>query len=91
MTVNASQPKDFFWNHLSKDLTLIGKALNLNTDEVYIVIHSILFDVLNLSKAGTIEKWMQKDDRQKWENTFAEQCLQPCLRVNFNCVCLCNK
>ena len=41
-------PKDFFWQHLNKDLALIGRALNLNPDEVLIILHSILNDILSL-------------------------------------------
>lgn len=82
MIKEPQDPKEFFWSHMNKDLSLIGKALNLNTDEVYIILHSILFDIINVSKPTHNDKWMSKEDRQKWENGFSETCLQAALRVS---------
>ncbi len=62
MLREPAEPKDFFWSHLNKDLMLIGRALNLNPDEVLIILHSILNDILcyTLSKfnkrVGGLEK-----------------------------------
>jgi hypothetical protein len=49
MVKEPVSPKDFFLQHLNKDIVLIGRALNLNPDEVLIILHSILNDILNLS------------------------------------------
>jgi hypothetical protein len=45
MVKEPVSPKDFFLQHLSKDIVLIGRALNLTSDEVYILLHSILNDI----------------------------------------------
>ena len=39
--------KEFFWEHLNKDLSIIQTCLNINSDEVLFVIHSIIRDILN--------------------------------------------
>jgi uncharacterized protein YihD (DUF1040 family) len=48
MVKEQISPKDFFLQHLNKDLFLIGRALDLNQDEVLIILHSILNDIPNL-------------------------------------------
>ena len=48
--VKTMMVKDF-WQHLNKDLLLIGRALNLNRDEVLIILHSVLNDILNLRRS----------------------------------------
>ena len=54
MVKEPALPKEFFWQHLNKDLFLIGRALNLNPDEVLIMLHSILNDILNLALSKLI-------------------------------------
>ena len=39
--------KDFFWEHIQKDLKLAGKSLNLNLDELIILLHKALFSFLS--------------------------------------------
>lgn len=32
-------PKAFFWGHMEKELSIIGKFLNMTVDEVIMLIH----------------------------------------------------
>jgi len=39
LTVNGV--KEFLWQHLEKDMEVLGKTLNLNLDDTAIIIHLI--------------------------------------------------
>jgi hypothetical protein len=39
--VDDANVKDFFWQHMKKDLLLACKSLNLTLDEIYILLHKI--------------------------------------------------
>jgi hypothetical protein len=41
--------KEFFWEHLNKDLSLIQTCLHINSEEVFFVIHSIIGTMLSSS------------------------------------------
>ncbi len=87
-TVNPDNVKNFFWDHLNKDLNLIGKTLNLNMDEVFIILHFIFNDIMTSVKSSRNDKWNSKNDRQNWENEFSDTFLTPVFRVGFFFVCL---
>ena len=82
MVKEAANVKDFFWNHLLKDLFLITRALNMNMDEVYIIIHHILNEMMVQTKAATHDKWVTKPNRQNWEQSFSDYFLQPAFKVS---------
>ena len=44
--------KEFFWEHLNKDLSLIQKCLHINSEEVFFVIHSLMGKMLSSSEGN---------------------------------------
>ena len=86
MIKTPDNAKDFFWNHLLKDLSLIVKALNINMDEVFIVIHHVLNDIMVQQRPSLHDKWNSKTDRQNWETSFNDTFLQHTLRNSSNII-----
>lgn len=39
--------RQFFWDHMLKDLRLASRSLNLNIDEIITLLHRISNDILN--------------------------------------------
>lgn len=73
--------KQFFWDHIKKDIRLIAEALKITQDEVLLLLHRACFDILqfnswddNAPRLGAREKsygvWLSKSDRQDWEYNF---------------------
>lgn len=52
MTTNPTDKKQFFWDHMNKDLRIASKALNLNMDEMIILLHNICEDLLGHVSQG---------------------------------------
>ena len=71
--------KDFFWDHIKKDLKLAGKSLNLNLDELIILLHKLAFSFIEIHDNTAIHFFTAKDDRQNWEKAFNETFLVPLL------------
>ena len=51
MVHKVEDPKEFFWKHMQKDLSMACKALNITLDEMYILLHRILNDFLYRNKS----------------------------------------
>jgi hypothetical protein len=66
--------KDFFWQHIEKNLSQICKCLNLTSDEVIILLHSVCAEILDSRPITKIfsfkDNLITKDLRQSWEEKF---------------------
>ncbi|CAF0704523.1 unnamed protein product [Brachionus calyciflorus] len=78
MTCRPNDLKQFFWDYMQKDLRIISKALNLNTDEATILLHLISDDILKniTSSSNLFDKWQSKDERTKYEREFYENYIE---------------
>ena len=78
--MKLAQPTDvkqFFWEHMQKDLKIICEILNLTLDELIIVLHLITFAFLRVESnirgpvvVNTRGSFDTKIDRQFWEDSF---------------------
>jgi hypothetical protein len=72
--------KDFFWDHMKKDLSLAGRSLNLVLDELIVLLHMVSFSFLTQGQvAFNGQQFATKDDRQAWEDIFNKTYLLPIL------------
>lgn len=64
----------FFLSYIQKDLRIISRILNLNSDQVLILLHLISEKMLsNKSERFVIvNDWKSKEQREKYEKDFAE-------------------
>ncbi len=46
MSTNPNNKKEFFWNHIKKDLSIACKSLNVNFDEMLLLLHVISNDIM---------------------------------------------
>lgn len=80
VVLNANDKKEFFWDHMQKDLRIASKCMNLNTDELIILLHYIVDNMKNSNFSCSSDRsWLTKEDRLNWETKFAENFLQPVL------------
>lgn len=86
MLKDPSNPFDFFWAHLNNDFRMIGKSLNMNLDEVFIILDCIVNSVMNSNQASPIHGWKNKNDRQAWENTFRDAFLRDTLKESLKII-----
>ena len=78
VTIMANKPAnvfDFFWRHMQKDLELSRKALNINADEIYLILHTICNEILKGFNVSTARNWSSKEERQNWEKDFSDHYL----------------
>ncbi len=75
---NMQEPpnkKQFFWDHMLRDLKFVSKALNINTDEIMLLLHYIVEDMNNsiqVLPANADRLWSSQKSRQSWETQFAQ-------------------
>ena len=67
--------KRFFWDHINLDISILGKSLNMNTDQIILFLHNICNDLLKSNKSTLTSRWMTKDERQNWEKAFNDEFL----------------
>lgn len=80
MTTNPDSKKEFFWNHIKKDLNIACKSLNVNFDEMLILLHVISNEIMKSHNVSQYDKWKTKEERQAWENAFSETYLTNILK-----------
>lgn len=75
MHIKPSDLKEFFWNHIQKDLRIISKILNLNSDHVLILLHLISDKILSnqSSPSSSYSRWRSKQERQMYEKEFGDK------------------
>lgn len=74
--------KQFFWEHMLKDLRITCRELNITVDELLMLLHSVCFKFIVAKATGPGSKDIQaqftsKSGRQQWEGAFANMYLQP--------------
>ncbi|KAA0724978.1 E3 ubiquitin-protein ligase rnf213-beta [Triplophysa tibetana] len=70
---------EFLWQHLEKDMTVLGKTLNLNMDDTAIVVHLILNRFLENNTVGH-QDLSTRRSRQEWEVTVCNSVITPVLQ-----------
>jgi hypothetical protein len=60
--------KKFFWDQLTKDLKILGKALNINSEEVITLMHLVCKKIFSNTRPNS--NWQSKEDRSRWEDNF---------------------
>jgi hypothetical protein len=46
MSTNQNNKKQFFWEHMLKDIRIAAKALSINQDELITLLHIFCEDIL---------------------------------------------
>ena len=72
--------KEFFWQHMLNDLKTLGKILNRNKDEIFVLLHLICFNFLKTSQnTEKYEKcnFSEKLFRNDWETEFNKLYINP--------------
>lgn len=76
-TVN--EVNEFLWQHLEKDMEVLGKTLNLNMDDSAVIIHLIFCrSLLTTSGAGVVLS--SRKSREQWESTMCTTVISPVLQ-----------
>ncbi|KAK3585575.1 hypothetical protein CHS0354_036762 [Potamilus streckersoni] len=74
----------FLWQHIEHDLDDLHKALGKSLDDVFIIMHSILFGVMESPRDNKIGEEMcgliSKGARNEWEKKFSEKYVAPALQ-----------
>jgi len=50
--VTVGEVETFLWNHISADLSIIGRALGKSKDDVLLLLHSILYHMVSRTANG---------------------------------------
>ena len=72
MSVKTAHRKNFFWNHMKNDLSIISRLLNINMDDAMILMH-LMCDFILKNTIMYDFKWNTKEERKLWEQQFYEQ------------------
>ena len=83
MVVNPEDKKQFFWDHMLKDLKITSRSLNITQDETLILLHFIVDNLKTsvVDAPGNQDiKWVTKQERQDWESKFAKYFLDQYLK-----------
>ncbi len=80
--VTPENVKEFFWQHMEKDLKVSCQLLNITKDEILILLHSICFGFLktvskNNAAQNSSANFASKGGRQSWEHLFYKTYLAP--------------
>ncbi|KAF4106371.1 E3 ubiquitin-protein ligase rnf213-beta-like isoform X3 [Onychostoma macrolepis] len=70
---------EFLWQHLEKDMEVLGKTLNLNLDDSAIVIHLIFERFLQTTSGAGVDLSTRKS-REQWETTVCKSVISPVLQ-----------
>jgi len=76
--------KQFFWDHMHKDLKITCSILNLTVDELIILLHLITFGFMKQDSSMRSSTHVRcsfesKQERQNWEDLFNRTYLSPFL------------
>ncbi|XP_043109399.1 E3 ubiquitin-protein ligase rnf213-beta isoform X2 [Puntigrus tetrazona] len=70
---------EFLWQHLEKDMEVLGKTLNLNLDDSAITIHLLLNMFLQTTSGAGVDLSTRKL-REQWETTVCKSVISPVLQ-----------
>ena len=81
----------YLLEHIDLDLTSIQKVLGKNKDDVLILIHVLLTQIMNRHTMAVIGenhppnicRLLDKNSRSNWEEDFAKRYIEPVLQVHF--------
>uniref|UniRef100_A0A8C1NX99 RING-type E3 ubiquitin transferase n=1 Tax=Cyprinus carpio TaxID=7962 RepID=A0A8C1NX99_CYPCA len=76
---NVNDVYEFLWQHLEKDMEVLGKTLNLNLDDSAIIIHLILSRFLQTTSGAGVDLSKRKY-REQWETTVCKTVISPVLK-----------
>uniref|UniRef100_A0A673JVR7 RING-type E3 ubiquitin transferase n=1 Tax=Sinocyclocheilus rhinocerous TaxID=307959 RepID=A0A673JVR7_9TELE len=76
---NVNDVYEFLWQHLEKDLEVLGKTLNLNLDDSAIIIHLIFSKFLQTTSGADVDLSTRKS-REQWETTVCKTAISPVLQ-----------
>ncbi|XP_056089655.1 E3 ubiquitin-protein ligase rnf213-beta [Rhinichthys klamathensis goyatoka] len=71
--------EEFLWQHLEKDMEVLGKTLNLNMDNTAIIIHLIFSRSLQTTSGAGVDLSSRKS-REQWESTVCKTVISPVLQ-----------
>ncbi|XP_077056473.1 E3 ubiquitin-protein ligase rnf213-beta isoform X2 [Siphateles boraxobius] len=71
--------EEFLWQHLEKDMEVLGKTLNLNMDDCATIIHLIFSRSLQTTSGAGVDLSSRKS-REQWENTVCKTVISPVLQ-----------
>ncbi|XP_051967995.1 E3 ubiquitin-protein ligase rnf213-beta-like [Xyrauchen texanus] len=70
---------EFLWQHLEKDMKVLGKTLNLNMDDTAIIVHLVLNKFLQTTR-GDVLDLSSRRSREQWETTVCKSVISPILQ-----------
>ncbi|XP_057214799.1 E3 ubiquitin-protein ligase rnf213-beta-like isoform X2 [Triplophysa rosa] len=70
---------EFLWQHLEKDMRVLGETLNLNMEDTAIVVHLILNRFLETNTGGN-QDLSSRRSREQWESTVCNSVINPVLQ-----------
>ncbi|XP_051530047.1 E3 ubiquitin-protein ligase rnf213-beta-like isoform X2 [Myxocyprinus asiaticus] len=70
---------EFLWQHLEKDMKVLGKTLNLNMDDTAIIVHLVLNGFLQTTR-GDVLNLSSRRSREQWERTVCKSVISPILQ-----------
>ncbi|XP_026078195.1 E3 ubiquitin-protein ligase rnf213-beta isoform X1 [Carassius auratus] len=76
---NVNDVHGFLWQHLEKDMEVLGKTLNLNLDDSAIIIHLIFSSFLQTTSGAGVDLATRKS-REQWETTVCKTVINPVLQ-----------